>query len=74
MQIKHITWSAAFCFFVLSCSSNTEQKPENNTSEAVIEEIQTLDSLNQEIEASTQEIEASINNVEAAISELDNFE
>ena len=68
-----------FTYFILSlflntCSSNSASDNENSASQATIEEIETLDSLNQALEKSTREIEENIQAVEAAVSELDDFE
>lgn len=64
----------ALCLFLCSCSTNTSQNAETTATVEEIQEIQTLDSLNQQIEKGTIEIEEGIQSVEAALGELDDFE
>ena len=74
MNIKTFFTSFLLCLFLYSCSSNSPVDTENTASQEMIEEIETLDSLNQEIEKSTREIEENIEAVEAAVNDLDDFE
>lgn len=73
MNLKISFLAIGLCFLFCACSSNTNKSAEDKPSPEVVQEIQTLDSLNQKIEETTQEIEKSIESVEAAISILDDL-
>lgn len=68
-----VLYSLCGIFSFASCSKDTPQNTDNQLDVTTVQEVKTLDSLNQEIEESTIEIQQSIQSVEDAVSELDNF-
>ncbi len=60
--------SLLFSLFLISCGSSPSNQ---NTDNQTIKEVTTLDSLNNELEATIQEIDKSETDLDAALEELD---
>ena len=73
MNLKGTLLIIGACLLLIACASNSSKTTENIESEAIMEEVQQLDSLSNDLDKSTTEIEESTKDLEEAIKELDYF-